>query len=115
MMLAEGGPVRPSLSIDFFSFHISLQVWSSYSVLNVLYSLMQKSKVNEYITAQRAGKSPEEISSVFFSLLLSRVDLVSVVRSSANSASVLSIACLVISVSLDYFAFTYTSEILHWL
>ncbi|KAF9561710.1 eukaryotic translation initiation factor 3 subunit 6 [Agrocybe pediades] len=47
MMLAEGGPV-----------------WSSYSVLNVLYSLMQKSKVNEYIIAQREGKSPEEIAEI---------------------------------------------------
>ncbi|KAF8958415.1 RNA polymerase I-associated factor PAF67-domain-containing protein [Flammula alnicola] len=47
MMLAEGGPV-----------------WSSYSVLNVLYSLMQKSRVNEYIVAQREGKSPEEIAEI---------------------------------------------------
>ncbi|KAF9473472.1 eukaryotic translation initiation factor 3 subunit 6 [Pholiota conissans] len=47
MMLAEGGPV-----------------WSSYSVLNVLYSLMQKSKINEYITAQREGKSAEEIAEI---------------------------------------------------
>ncbi|EDQ99844.1 uncharacterized protein LACBIDRAFT_334691 [Laccaria bicolor S238N-H82] len=46
-MLAEGGPV-----------------WSSYSVLNVLYSLMQKSKINEYIVAQREGKSPEEIAEI---------------------------------------------------
>ena len=45
MMLADGGPV-----------------WSSYSVLNVLYSLMQKSKINEYITATREGKSAEEIA-----------------------------------------------------
>ncbi|TEB25059.1 hypothetical protein FA13DRAFT_1693350 [Coprinellus micaceus] len=47
VMLAEGGPV-----------------WSSYSVLNVLYSLMQKSKINEYIVAQREGKSPEEIAEI---------------------------------------------------
>ncbi|KAF8908097.1 eukaryotic translation initiation factor 3 subunit 6 [Gymnopilus junonius] len=47
MMLAEGGPV-----------------WSSYSVLNVLYSLMQKSKINEYIVAAREGKSPEEIAEI---------------------------------------------------
>ncbi|KAJ2927959.1 hypothetical protein H1R20_g9124, partial [Candolleomyces eurysporus] len=46
-MLAEGGPV-----------------WSSYSVLNVLYSLMQKSKINDYIIAQRQGKSPEEIAEI---------------------------------------------------
>ncbi|EKM77681.1 hypothetical protein AGABI1DRAFT_114981 [Agaricus bisporus var. burnettii JB137-S8] len=47
LMLAEGGPV-----------------WSSYSVLNVLYSLMQKSKINDYIMAQREGKSPEEIAEI---------------------------------------------------
>ncbi|KAG7095145.1 hypothetical protein E1B28_005925 [Marasmius oreades] len=36
-------------------------VWSSYSVLNVLYSLIQKSKTNEYIIAHQEGKSSEEI------------------------------------------------------
>ncbi|KAF8874743.1 RNA polymerase I-associated factor PAF67-domain-containing protein [Infundibulicybe gibba] len=46
-MLADGGPV-----------------WSSYSVLNVLYSLIQKSKVNDYIVAQQEGKSPEEIAEI---------------------------------------------------
>jgi translation initiation factor 3 subunit L len=40
------------------------QVWSSYSVLNVLYSLIQKSKVNEYILAQQQGKSIEEIEEI---------------------------------------------------
>ena len=45
-------------------FLICLQVWSSYSVLNVLYSLMQKSKVSEYLVAQREGKSLEEIACV---------------------------------------------------
>ena len=38
------------------------QVWSSYSVLNVLYSLIQKSKINEYIVAQQEGKTAEEIA-----------------------------------------------------
>ncbi|KAF8631456.1 hypothetical protein AX15_002394 [Amanita polypyramis BW_CC] len=47
MVLAEGGPV-----------------WSSYSVLNVLYSLIQKSRINEYIAAQQQGKSPEELVEV---------------------------------------------------
>ncbi|KAJ6466954.1 eukaryotic translation initiation factor 3 subunit 6 [Mycena sanguinolenta] len=47
VMLAEGGPV-----------------WSSYSVLNVLYSLIQKSKINEYIVAHQAGKTPEEIAEI---------------------------------------------------
>ncbi|KAF7324786.1 Eukaryotic translation initiation factor 3 subunit L [Mycena kentingensis (nom. inval.)] len=39
-------------------------VWSSYSVLNVLYSLIQKSKINEYIAAHQAGKTPEEIAEI---------------------------------------------------
>ncbi|KAK2467932.1 hypothetical protein APHAL10511_000227 [Amanita phalloides] len=39
-------------------------VWSSYSVLNVLYSLLQKSRINEYIIAQQQGKSPEEIAEI---------------------------------------------------
>ncbi|KAL5532341.1 hypothetical protein ACEPAF_5911 [Sanghuangporus sanghuang] len=40
------------------------QVWSCYSVLNVLYSLIQKSKINEYIVATREGKSEEEINEI---------------------------------------------------
>ena len=39
-----------------------LQVWSSYSVLNVLYSLIQKSKINEHLVALQEGKSAEEIA-----------------------------------------------------
>ncbi|KAF8664118.1 hypothetical protein AX16_000808 [Volvariella volvacea WC 439] len=46
-LLAEGGPV-----------------WSSYSVLNVLYSLIQKSRANEYIISTQQGKSPEEIAEI---------------------------------------------------
>ncbi|KAI1798246.1 eukaryotic translation initiation factor 3 subunit 6 [Ganoderma leucocontextum] len=40
------------------------QVWSSYSVLNVLYSLIQKSKINEHLVALQEGKSAEEISEI---------------------------------------------------
>ncbi|KAJ3008748.1 hypothetical protein NUW54_g3037 [Trametes sanguinea] len=40
------------------------QVWSSYSVLNVLYSLIQKSKINEHLVALQEGKSPEEIAEI---------------------------------------------------
>ncbi|GBE84293.1 eukaryotic translation initiation factor 3 subunit 6 [Sparassis latifolia] len=40
------------------------QVWSSYSVLNVLYSLIQKSKINEHIVALQEGKSTEEIAEI---------------------------------------------------
>ncbi|KAH8827570.1 eukaryotic translation initiation factor 3 subunit 6 [Flagelloscypha sp. PMI_526] len=39
-------------------------VWSSYSVLNVLYSLIQKSRINEYIVAHQSGKSEEEIAEI---------------------------------------------------
>ena len=42
------------------------QVWSSYSVLNVLYSLIQKSKINEHIIALQEGKSADEIAYVTF-------------------------------------------------
>lgn len=41
------------------------QVWSCYSVLNVLYSLIQKSRINEQLEAEKAGKSAEEIACVF--------------------------------------------------
>jgi translation initiation factor 3 subunit L len=40
------------------------QAWSSYSVLNVLYSLIQKSRVNEWLKARAEGKSDEEIEYV---------------------------------------------------
>ncbi|QRV93297.1 eukaryotic translation initiation factor 3 subunit L [Ceratobasidium sp. AG-Ba] len=38
------------------------QVWSCYSVLNVLYSLIQKSRINEYLEATQRGASPEEVA-----------------------------------------------------
>lgn len=41
------------------------QIWSCYSVLNVLYSLVQKSRVNEYLVAVKGGKNEEEIAQVF--------------------------------------------------
>jgi translation initiation factor 3 subunit L len=37
------------------------QIWSCYSVLNVLYSLVQKSQINEQLAAEREGKSAEEV------------------------------------------------------
>lgn len=40
------------------------QVWSCYSVLNVLYSLIQKSRINEYLEAVQRGASAEEIAEV---------------------------------------------------
>jgi len=40
------------------------QVWSAYSVLNVLYSLIQKSKINEFIIAQQHSKSEAEIAEI---------------------------------------------------
>jgi translation initiation factor 3 subunit L len=38
------------------------QIWSCYSVLNVLYSLVQKSRINDYLVAVKEGKSEEEIA-----------------------------------------------------
>ena len=40
------------------------QIWSSYSVLNVLYSLIQKSKINDYIVATQQGKTPGEVEEI---------------------------------------------------
>jgi translation initiation factor 3 subunit L len=42
----------------------SAPVWSSYSVLNVLYSLIQKSRINEHLVALQEGKSADEIACV---------------------------------------------------
>jgi len=38
------------------------QVWSCYSVLNVLYSLVQKSEINAQLKAEIEGKSAEEVA-----------------------------------------------------
>ncbi|KAG9311394.1 RNA polymerase I-associated factor PAF67-domain-containing protein [Chiua virens] len=40
------------------------QAWSSYSVLNVLYSLIQKSHVNEWLKARAESKTDEEIERI---------------------------------------------------
>ncbi|KAH7093979.1 translation initiation factor 3 complex subunit L, partial [Auriculariales sp. MPI-PUGE-AT-0066] len=40
------------------------QTWSTYSVLNVLYSFVQKSRINEYLDAIRTGKTAEEIEEI---------------------------------------------------
>jgi translation initiation factor 3 subunit L len=40
------------------------QAWSSYSVLNVLYSLIQKSHVNEWLKARTEGKTDEELEDI---------------------------------------------------
>ncbi|PWN43767.1 hypothetical protein IE81DRAFT_322191 [Ceraceosorus guamensis] len=40
-------------------------VWSSYSVLNVLYSLIQKSRITEQLQAVQAGEDPEEAAGEF--------------------------------------------------
>ncbi|KNZ62371.1 eukaryotic translation initiation factor 3 subunit L [Puccinia sorghi] len=37
------------------------QVWSCYSVLNVLYSLITKSKIQEQLAATRKGEDPDEV------------------------------------------------------
>jgi translation initiation factor 3 subunit L len=38
------------------------QIWSCYSVLNVLYSLVQKSQINEQLKAEKEGKSADEVA-----------------------------------------------------
>lgn len=40
------------------------QLWSCYSVLNVLYSLVQKSRINEYLVGVREGLSEAELAYV---------------------------------------------------
>lgn len=40
------------------------QIWSCYSVLNVLYSLVQKSQINEQLRAEKEGKSAEEVADI---------------------------------------------------
>lgn len=40
------------------------QIWSCYSVLNVLYSLVQKSQINEQLIAEKQGKSAEEVAEI---------------------------------------------------
>ncbi|KAG7527756.1 hypothetical protein FFLO_06618 [Filobasidium floriforme] len=40
------------------------QIWSCYSVLNVLYSLVQKSQINEQLVAEKNGSSPEEVAEI---------------------------------------------------
>ena len=64
VMLADGSQVS-GLDPSFFPGIVVLprcQVWSAYSVLNVLYSLIQKSKINEFIVAKQQGKSEAEIA-----------------------------------------------------
>ncbi|WVQ99522.1 eukaryotic translation initiation factor 3 subunit L [Kwoniella sp. CBS 9459] len=39
-------------------------IWSCYSVLNVLYSLVQKSQINEQLKAEKEGKSAEEVAEI---------------------------------------------------
>lgn len=38
------------------------QAWSSYGVLNVLYSFIQKSRINEQLEAVRDGRDPDEVA-----------------------------------------------------
>ena len=40
------------------------QIWSCYSVLNVLYSLVHKSQINEQLRAEKEGKSAEEVAEI---------------------------------------------------
>ncbi|KAJ9094222.1 hypothetical protein QFC21_006048 [Naganishia friedmannii] len=40
------------------------QIWSCYSVLNVLYSLVQRSAINDQLAAEHTGSTPEEIATI---------------------------------------------------
>jgi translation initiation factor 3 subunit L len=63
VMLADGSQVsRPFGTFVSSRPPYQAQVWSAYSVLNVLYSLIQKSKINEFILAQQQSKSEAEIA-----------------------------------------------------
>lgn len=62
-------------------------VWSSYSVLNVLYSLIQKSRITEQLIAAQEGKDPDEVAGEFgskplYKMLVSRREALSSLRSS---------------------------------
>ncbi|PWZ03232.1 eukaryotic translation initiation factor 3 subunit L [Testicularia cyperi] len=48
-------------------------VWSSYSVLNVLYSLIQKSRITEQLEAASRGEDPDEVAGEFGSKPLYRM------------------------------------------
>lgn len=48
------------------------QIWSCYSVLNVLYSLVQKSQINEQLRAEKEGRSVEEVAGEYGSKALYR-------------------------------------------
>jgi translation initiation factor 3 subunit L len=63
VMLADGSQVKSLKSTMLGNCCFTrAQVWSAYSVLNVLYSLIQKSKINEFILAKQQGKSEAEIA-----------------------------------------------------
>ncbi|KTW30792.1 hypothetical protein T552_00504 [Pneumocystis carinii B80] len=49
------------------------QIWSTYSVLNVLYSLIQKSKINEQFIEIKNGRNPNEVAGEFGSQNLYRM------------------------------------------
>jgi translation initiation factor 3 subunit L len=62
-MLADGSQVKSPKPIVLGNCCFTRgQVWSAYSVLNVLYSLIQKSKINEFILAKQQSKSEAEIA-----------------------------------------------------
>ncbi|KAG4302160.1 hypothetical protein PCK1_001432 [Pneumocystis canis] len=49
------------------------QIWSTYSVLNVLYSLIQKSKINEQLIEIKNGRDPNKVAGEFGSQNLYRM------------------------------------------
>jgi translation initiation factor 3 subunit L len=49
------------------------QTWGCYSVLNVLYSLIQRSQMNEQLAAIKAGQDPNEVAGEYGSRPLYRM------------------------------------------
>jgi len=118
---ASGGRTsRLHNPIPYVIFHSSdacvVQVWSCYSVLNVLYSFIQKSRINEHIVAVQRGVCPEEIT---YAIILPRItpDLSSspfdAARLLGNMVPSLFTRCSVTSPSLVFCACTRSSAITH--
>lgn len=80
-------------------------------MLNVLYSLIQKSRINEHIIATKQGKSEEEIAYVFsLSVVAAHIyshDIHYPVKLSVNTAHAHSIACWATSASFACCAYMY--------
>ncbi|GJN88619.1 hypothetical protein Rhopal_001585-T1 [Rhodotorula paludigena] len=83
LLLNSPGPVPLALPVDWIfniidefvyqytSFSLwRAKVWSCYSVLNVLYSLIQKSKIQDQLAAQQKGEDAEAVAGEYGSIPL---------------------------------------------